>query len=123
MTEKDIAETLTQGRLVEGLDVAEAEVFAEYDDVYGEWNGSPSSEELTSRVGELEQALVALRVARQVLETVDVSDEVLQDVACSVPCEDASMESLEETVELVEDVLEKEDGGVSVPTGPSGPSI
>lgn len=118
MTEKDIAETLTHGRLIDGIETAEEELFHEYDETFGGWDGDE-----VSRVNELEQALVSLRVARQVLELVDVDDGVLQDIAMDVPCEDASVESMEATVELVEDVLEDEEDSRGVPTGPSGPSI
>lgn len=108
MTEKDIAETLTQRRLVDGIETAEEEIFHEYDETFGDWDGDS-----VSRVNELEQALVSLRVARQIIECITVDDEALQDVATAVLCEDASVESLEEAAELVEDVLQ-EDGGVSV---------
>lgn len=107
MTEQDIAETLTIDRLFKGMDIAEEEVFYEYDSVFSEWDSNPTSSDVTvERVNSLETALVSLRVAQSVLEMVELDDEEIQEIATNVTSEDASIESMADTAESVQELLQ-----------------
>lgn len=96
MTERDIAESFTRREYETGLDRAEELVFSEYDDAYSNWNDAPTDTPI-DRVTELEKSLIALRVARRLLDASDISLETLQALATEPPMTDSDIEAIKLT--------------------------
>jgi len=100
MTEQDVAKSLTQKRLIDGIEQAEREMFGEYDELYADWSDVDSDVSVT-RINELEQALVSLRVAKQIIEASEINNDTLQEIASGTPCDDATIEQIEQSVKTV----------------------
>lgn len=118
MTEQEIAETLNERRAVDGIEIAEEIVWQAYDAEYSAWNGTGDDGNI-EQVNELEQAMVALRVARELLSSGVFDDELLQRLATQVPCEDADIDSIEAAADLFQEQFDEKGEGVTAPSGPS----